>query len=224
MCTAPEIVSGMPVRSLHRGLPPLTTRGLTSTVRKRAIRAWAKPTRSMRTWATVVCSAAVLALGGATPLVADTITAARIDRRVVDTVDAGDATSEASHGYVGSDVTAGMSGGKSFRQARGWMHYALTTFDDTPVTVACTFLGSDNTGHSYDVFVEDSLIATKSFVAQAGLPVVVEIAVPFAVTKGRSHIAVIIRPGQTVIGGTANSGSTPMLRQIRTIQDHNEVQ
>lgn len=134
------------------------------------------------------------------------------DRRVVDRVEAGRADSEALHGYAGHDDTTGTAGGQSFRQARGWIRYALTTFDDTDVTIACSFLGAAS--GNYDLVVEDSLIASGRFDAGTGAATVVEILVPFAVTKGKTSIAVMLR---------ARSGATPRLHELRTIQDHNEV-
>ncbi|WP_411280226.1 DUF6805 domain-containing protein [Gemmatimonas sp.] len=134
------------------------------------------------------------------------------DRRVVDVVEVGQVHSEVGHGYAAHDDTSGIDGGTSFRQARGWIRYALTTFDDTDVTIACTFLGTAS--GNYDLVVEDSLIASKRFDATTGVPTVVEIVVPFAVTKGKTNIAVLLR---------ARGGSTPRLHELRTIQDHNEV-
>ncbi len=142
---------------------------------------------------------------------------ARVDRRVVDAVQAGDATSESEHGYAGYEASSGIVNGRSFRQARGWMRYALTTFDDTEVSLEFTF-GADgttagNVARGYDVIVEDSMIATRSFSASAS-PAIVELRVPFAVTKGRANIAVTIR---------GHDGPTPLLHQLRVLQDHNEV-
>ena len=129
----------------------------------------------------------------------------------------GDARSEASHGYAGHDASSGIVGGRTSRQARGWMRYALTTFDDTDVTLECTFgdenSASGNVPRGYDVIVEDSLIATRTF-ASAPTAGVVEIRVPFAVTKGRTNIAVTIR---------GHDGPTPVLHVLRVLQDHNEV-
>ncbi len=152
------------------------------------------------------------------------------DRRVVDVAEAGDARSESTHGYAGHEASSGVAGGAPYRQARGWMRYALATFDDTEVTVACTFVAPDgvaegaadesaagravNGPRAYDVVVEDSVVATRTVSASAAAPVVVEIPVPFVLTKGKTNIAVVIR---------ARGGPTPALRQIRTIQDHNEV-
>ncbi len=134
------------------------------------------------------------------------------DRRVVDTVHVGDPVSEALHGFVGHDDTTLVVEGAPARQTRGSMRYALITFDDTHVTVACTFVGTAS--GSYDVVVEDSLIATKRYDATSAAPTVVEIDVPFAVTNGKASVVVVVR---------ARGGSTPLLRELRTIQDHNEV-
>ena len=142
----------------------------------------------------------------------------RLDRRVVDAVEVGNARSEAAHGYEGQNATAGIVNGQSYRQARGWMHYTLTTFDDTDVTIAATFIvgdvGRGDVSHTFDLVVEDSVIATRTVTVASPAPVVVEIGVPFAVTKGKTSIVVIIR---------ARGGLTPALRELRTIQDHHEV-
>ena len=153
---------------------------------------------------TIISALAACVLGTAT---------SRLDRRVVDVAEAGNARSEATHGYVGHDAFTGVADGKPFRQARGWMRYALTTFDDTEVTVALLFAAIDSMPRSYDVVVEDSLIATRTVAATTGA-VVVELLVPFAITKGKSNIAVTIR---------ARGGPTPALRELRTVQDHHEA-
>ena len=140
-----------------------------------------------------------------------------VDRRIVDTVQVGDMRSESMHGYAGHDVVVGTSDGKPYRQARGWMRYALTTFDDTEVKIALTFVGAvgstDNATHQYDVLVEDSVVASRAYSSPTAAPTVVEIPVPFGITKGRTNIAVTIR---------ARGGITPALRELRTVQDHNE--
>lgn len=130
----------------------------------------------------------------------------------MDTVIVGEAESEYYHGYAGHDDSAGMSNGRTFRQARGWMRYAMTAFDDTQVTVACTF-GPNEKAAEYEVVVEDSLVAAKTLGVSTAESIVVEVAVPFAVTKGRTSLAVTIR---------AKNGATPALRELRIIQDHHE--
>lgn len=134
------------------------------------------------------------------------------DRRVVDSVKVGDAQSEALHGYAGDAATSGGLDGLRYRETRGWMHYTLKTFEDTDVTVALTFARADSVSRGYDVFVEDSLIASRTLATAD--PLQIEISVPFAVTKGKSFVAVVLR---------ARGGVTPRVRELRSIQDHYEV-
>ena len=138
---------------------------------------------------------------------------ARRDRRIVDVVEAGNARSELAHGFVGVSTLAGASQGATYRQARGWMRYALTTFEDTDVTVAFTFVALDSASNRFDVVVEDSVIVTRSWSPGSATSPVVEVVVPFALTKGKNNIAVTLR---------ARDGKTPALRDVRTIQDHLE--
>lgn len=165
------------------------------------------PTRPSR-------STLAVALFALAPTAATAASARVPDRRVVDVAEVGNARSDATHGYAGHDVIDGVVDGKPFRQARGWMHFALATFDDTEVTVACTFVAIDTVARRYDIVVEDSLIATRTFAAQPAGPASIEVTVPFSLTKGKSNIAVVIR---------ARGGPTPALRELRTIQDHHEV-
>lgn len=122
-------------------------------------------------------------------------------------------SNESAHGYVGVDVITGTSHGKTFRQARGWMRYAMTVFDDTEVTIACIFVGSEGATLRYELVVEDSVVASRTYSSPAASPTVVEIPVPLSITKGRTNIAVTIR---------AHGGLTPALSELRTVQDHNE--
>jgi hypothetical protein len=67
---------------------------------------------------------------------------------------------------------------------------------------------------SFDLIVEDSVVATRTVSPRVSSPVVVPFAVPFARTKGKAHVIVIVR---------ARDGLTPGVRRLRTIQDHYEV-
>src|SRR6186997_3291455 len=114
-------------------------------------------------------------------------------RRIVDIVKVGDTASEREHDYAGEDVTAGLSAGKPFRQARNWMRYALKVYEDTEVTVACTFVGSDAARVPFELIVEDRLVATHVFASSSTAPAVAELRVPFALTKGKTNIMVMLR-------------------------------
>lgn len=146
-------------------------------------------------------------------------TARRHDRRIVDRVVAGDAASEAAHGYAGFDSVAGTDGMGSYRASNGWMHYAMTTFEDTEVTLSLIFT-TDSLQRSFDTFVEGSLVATTALEATdtnslgSTNAVPVDILVPLHLTAGKSGVAVLIR---------ARGNVTPRLREMRIVQDHNEL-
>lgn len=144
----------------------------------------------------------VVALGAAV--------AARPDRRIVDRITVGDVRSEMDHAYAGADVTSGVAGDRAFRQARGWLRYALTVFDDTEVTVALTFLGSD-APRRFDLVVENHLVSSYTF--RSSVSATVELRVPLELTKGHTNILVMFR---------ATDGPTPALLELRRIQDHSE--
>jgi hypothetical protein len=133
------------------------------------------------------------------------------DRRIVDRVIAGDHQSEGAHAYAGDGVSTGVSGGRSFREATGWMRYALTVFDDTEVTIACAFLGDGGTARTFDVIVEGQVVATHTF--KSADAKTVDFRVPIEITRGRTNILVMLR---------ATNGSTPALVELRSVQDHNE--
>lgn len=136
------------------------------------------------------------------------------DRRIVDAVSVGNPASERAHGYAGRADTVALFDGVPARQTREWMHFALKTFDDTDVTLALTFVVADSVPRRYDVVVEDSVVASKTFGPQDSAKPVVDVPVPFVLTKGKTNIVVYVR---------ARGGLTPALREIRTIQDHNEL-
>ena len=133
------------------------------------------------------------------------------DRRVVDTVIAGDEVSEAQHGYLGDRQQIEMVHGQRARRVTSSVRYTLTTFDDTEVTVACTFLGA--TPAQYDLLVHDRVVATKQITPHGDTPTVVEVDVPFPLTKGQATTVITLRP---------RDGATLLVQAVRTIQEHNE--
>jgi len=134
----------------------------------------------------------------------------RPDRRVVDKVTVGDVRGELDHAFAGADVASGVVDGRAFREARGWLRYALTVFDDTEVTVAFTFLGAD-VPRTFDLVVENHLVSTYTF--RSAVPATVDLRVPFEFTKGKTNILVTL---------VAKHGATPALLELRSVQDHNE--
>lgn len=146
-----------------------------------------------------------------------------VDRRVVDAVRVGDFESELHRGFADHESNAASDSLGSYRVVSGWLHYSLATFEDTEVTVGIA-LTSEREPRLVDVLVEDSLIRTVNTdsLNQPGIRVasaagagitMLEIDVPFTLTRGKSQITVVLR---------SRNGVTPKLREVRTIQYHNE--
>lgn len=170
---------------------------------------------------TTALTATALLIGGSLARPADaevrSPAIASIDRRIVDVVEVGNLENEQRHGFAGDSTIAGATAGKPWRRTFSWMHYALKTFEDTPVTLSLTLIADGQSSAGYDVIVEDSVVASRTFApdVRSESVSVVDIAVPFDVTKGKAHIAVIVR---------ARGGATPSMHSMRTIQDHFEEQ
>jgi hypothetical protein len=83
--------------------------------------------------------------------------------RTIDSVAIGDEAAESKHGFQGKGSQAGTHGGRSWRDARrgGWFSYDLEVLPDRPVTLMCTFWGSD-AGRTFDILVEGEKIATQT--------------------------------------------------------------
>jgi len=134
--------------------------------------------------------------------------------RVVDVVTVGDVRSERAHEFAGEGVMDGAAGGRAFRQTSGWQRYSLSVFDDTEVTIVCTFRGSEGSKLAFDLVVEGRTIVSRTFVTPDAKPTSVALRVPADVTRGRTVIAVTLR---------SSSGPTPGLMEIRSVQEHLEL-
>ena len=141
--------------------------------------------------------------------------AASQGRRVVDVVNAGDAASEREHDYAGEGATAGVIDGRAYRQARGWLSYAMAVYDDTEVTLTCVFRGTEGRSLAFDLLVDGRPVKTRTVVPPSSLPAIVDLRIPFEITKGLTAIRVMLR---------AVDGPTPPLLELRTVQEHLERQ
>jgi hypothetical protein len=161
---------------------------------------------SLRPALAVVIGALLLAVSLHAPLPAQ-------GRRVVDVVQVGDARSERDHEYAGDGVSDGAIGGRTFRQAAGWLRYTLRTYDDTEVTVACLCRGTDGRRLSFDLLVDGEYAGTRALESASADPIIAEYRIPERMTAGKTKIAVTLRG----IGGP-----TPGVIELRTVQEHLE--
>ena len=135
-------------------------------------------------------------------------------RRVVDVVTVGGAQSEREHEFSGERVSTGSAEGRAYREALGWQRYVLTVYEDSDVTLVCTFRGTNGDPRRYVLEVEGTAVPVSPFLSASLAPVDVEVRVPAALSRRRTAIAVTIR---------AVDGPTPALIQLRTVQEHLEV-
>ena len=134
-------------------------------------------------------------------------------RRVVDVVQVGDAVSEQEHGYAAEGATSEVRDGRTSRQATGWLRYTMKVYDDSEVTVACTFRGSEGRRLVFNLVVDGRVAVTHTFVSPSAAPVAVEFRVPEKLTLAKTKITVTLR---------GVNGPTPSVIELRTVQEHLE--
>jgi len=110
-----------------------------------------------------------------------------IESRTIDAVAAGDAQSERDHNYQGERAN---QGGR-FREARnGWFSYDLKIAPDKPVTLACTYRGSEGRLRAFDILIDGQKIASQTLEIHPTELFDFEYAIPEALTRGKQHITV----------------------------------
>ena len=113
------------------------------------------------------------------------------DARTIDAVAAGDAQSEREHAYAGDNATDGYFEGLRTREARdGWFSYELKAVPDRPVTLVCTYRGSEGRRRSFDVLVDGQKIVTESLEYHPTEQLDREYALPEPLTRGKEHVTV----------------------------------
>jgi hypothetical protein len=90
----------------------------------------------------------------------------------------GRATSEQEHDFAAEGATAGVTAGRTFRQATGWLRYTMTVYDDTEVTLAGTFRGSEGRRRVFDLLVDGHAAGTYTLESPSVAPVAKEFRVP----------------------------------------------
>ena len=133
--------------------------------------------------------------------------------RAVDVVKVGDASSEQEHDFAGAGLTGGVIDNRICRQTTDWLSYSMAVYEDTEVTLVCTFRGTEGRRLTFDLLVEGRKIVTHRFEAPSAAPRTIEFRIPFSITKGLTSIHVMLR---------AVDGLTPGLLELRTVQEHLE--
>jgi len=84
--------------------------------------------------------------------------------RTVDEVQIGAAASERAHAMEGENTQAAIHQGRTWRHATdgGWFSYTLAVLPDAPVTLSCTYWGSDTGPRTFDILIDGQKIATQT--------------------------------------------------------------
>ena len=112
--------------------------------------------------------------------------------RVIDSIAIGDEADEGKHHFQGSQSKTGPLGGRHWRDARrgGWFSYDLKVLPDQPVTLVCTYWGSD-VRKTFDILVDGQKIATQTLSgSKPGAFFDVDYKIPAELTRGKDKVTV----------------------------------
>lgn len=128
-----------------------------------------------------------------------------LDRVLLYTNDANHKCSERLHNIKGKDASCGAIPSTSiiYRHCSpgGWFEWTLKSLPDAPVSLLCTYWGSD-VGRTFDVLVNGELLKTESLNnLNPGKLVDVEYSIPAKLTKGKDTLTVTFKANHDTMGG-----------------------
>jgi hypothetical protein len=114
-----------------------------------------------------------------------------IDQRTVDQVLVGDRRNESEHHLQGDTTKGGVYDGEGWRESRNsWFSYDLKIGLQKPVTLICSYLGSEGQSRVFDVLVDNEIVATQTMQYHPTESFDIEYPLPETLTKGKSSIIV----------------------------------
>jgi hypothetical protein len=120
------------------------------------------------------------------------------EARIVDRVLANAPQSEGAHNLQGENHASGPHAGRGWRHAPSdqagrpaWFSWDLKVLPDTPMTLCCTYWGSDVPPRTFDILIGDKVLATQSLDRnKPGEFFDVEYPIPPELTKGKDKVTV----------------------------------
>ena len=137
----------------------------------------------------------------------------KLEAITIDFVQPGAIERERDHNLQGERMDTGEHSGRKWRHARdgGWFSLDLKVPADQPVSLVCSYWGSETGPRTFDILVDGNKIATQSLQNdKPGKFFDVTYTIPEEFTRGKSKIAVRFKPHA---GNTA--GGLYGLRMIR---------
>jgi hypothetical protein len=114
-----------------------------------------------------------------------------IERLTVDAVNISSEQSERDHNYQGEGSSQGYFEGRRTREARnGSFSYELKVLPDKPMTLVCTYVGSEGRRRAFDVLVDGEKIATQTLENHPTELFDVEYKLPEQLTRGKQRVTV----------------------------------
>lgn len=116
---------------------------------------------------------------------------AALDARKIDAVEIGVSDSEKAHQMKGQNTRTGTHAQRRWRDAEGgWFEYRMKVLPNQPVTLHCTWWGSDN-DRVFDILVDGTKIGTQTLARnKPGEFFDVDYMIPVELTKGKESVVV----------------------------------
>jgi hypothetical protein len=134
-----------------------------------------------------------------------------IERNTIDAVDISSEQSERDHGYTGQGTSDAYLEGRKWRDARdGWFSYELKVAPDGPVTLVCTYRGSEGRRRVHDILIDGEKIATETMFYHPTETFDITYAVPATLLANKTRITVKFQ--------AAPGASTGGVLDVRTVR------
>lgn len=121
----------------------------------------------------------------------------RLEALTVDFVQPGEPQHERDHNMQGERMDAGEHSGRKWRHARdgGWVSFDLKVIPNQPVSLVCSYWGSEAGRRTFDILADGIKIGTQSLGNdKPGEFFDVTYAIPEELTRGKSKITVRFQP------------------------------
>lgn len=118
---------------------------------------------------------------------------AALKARIVDEVLVSEPNSENEHSVEGQNMQSGTVSGKRRRSALrgGSFSYVMKVLPGQPMSLNCRYWGSEQKGHTFDIAVDDQIIATQNLDSKVpGHYFDMEYKIPASLTRGKNQVKV----------------------------------